>query len=151
MGKKFRKRIPAKLFARVRALKTIVSEDQKDFTQVENEIPLSDRDRIIYIYMLNTRRKMVEIINVSYVSLIKREWVTIVRYDNDSSHNAKLHVHITNSFRDRNDAPSWVNVRQKGTVRRLHTWAVEDLKNNYEQYKKKFLKRSEFKYEDIDN
>ncbi|MEK7559493.1 MAG: hypothetical protein AAB521_04265 [Patescibacteria group bacterium] len=26
-------------------------------------------------------------------------------------------------------------MRQKGTVRRLNTWAVEDLKNNYTAYK----------------
>ncbi len=88
---------------------------------------------------------MMEISTVSYNSLIKGEWITIVRYDNDPSHNVRLHAHITNSFQDRSDAISWENVRQRGTVRRLHTWAVEDLKNKYETYKKKFLKRSGIK------
>lgn len=140
----------SKYLAQIRAQKVIINNSE-DLTPVEREIPLSEKDRIIYIYKLSEARKMMEIATVSYVSLIKGEWVTIVRYDNDPSHDVKLHVHITNSFQDRNDVPSWANVRQKGTVRRLHTWAVEDLKNNYEVYKKKFLKRSGLKNEDIDN
>lgn len=117
--------------------------------KVSGEIILSDKDRITYIYKLNSRRKMIEITSVSYVSLIKNEWVTIVYYDNDPSHNVNLHVHITNSFQDRNDAPTWRNVRQRGTVRRLHTWAVEDLKGKYEAYKRNFLRRSGFSENDI--
>lgn len=151
MGKKFRKKTSAKFLAIVRAKTTAVNNNQEGLIAKENEIPLTENDRIIYIYKLNKIRKMIEITTVSYVSLIKGEWITIVRYDNDPSHNVKLHVHITNSYQNRDDAPSWVNVRQKGSVRRLHTWAVEDLKNKFESYKKKFLKRSGFKDEDIDN
>jgi hypothetical protein len=114
---------------------------------IKNEIIITETDRIVYAYKQDSRRKMIEITTVAYTSLIKNEWITIVYYDNDKSHSVKLHVHITDSFYDRNDAPTSQNVRQKGTVRRLHTWAVEDLKNNWNIYKDKFLKRSKLRNE----
>lgn len=124
-----------------------VSEIQ--FTQSEAEIYLGETDKIVYVNKLLKTRRMVEITTVAYASLIKGEWITIVYYDNEPSHGVNLHVHITDNITDRNNAATTDGVRQKGTVRRLHTWAVENLKNNWIYFKRAFLKRSKLRVSEI--
>ncbi len=109
----------------------------------QHEFNMTLTDRIINTYKIDSRNVKREITSVSYECLIKGKWVTIVYYDNDESHNDRLHVHFKISYQNQEyDAPQSKYVRQKGTVRRLNTWAVEDLKNNYAIYKRKFFKRS---------
>ena len=104
---------------------------------------MSPKDRVVNTYMTDSKKVKREITSVSYECLIKDEWVTIVYYDNDKSHNDRLHVHFKISYQNQEyEAPQSKNVRQKGTVRRLNTWAVDDLKDNYSVYKSKFFKRS---------
>lgn len=119
------------------------------FTQSEAEIYLGETDKIVYVNKLLKTRRMVEITTVAYSSLIKGEWITIVYYDNEPSHGVSLHVHITDNFTDRKDASTTDGVRQRGTVRRLHTWAVENLKNNWIYFKRAFLKRSKLRASEI--
>ncbi len=109
----------------------------------QHEFNITPTDRVINTYKVDSEKIKREITSVSYECLINGEWVTIVYYDNDKSHNDRLHVHFKISYQNQEyEAPQSKNVRQKGTVRRLNTWAVEDLKNNYIIYKRKFFKRS---------
>ncbi|MEK7502585.1 MAG: hypothetical protein AAB609_03590 [Patescibacteria group bacterium] len=108
----------------------------------QHEFNITPTDRVINTYMIDSK-KLREITSISYECLINGEWVTIVYYDNDKSHSDRLHVHFKISYQNQEyEAPQSKNVRQKGTARRLNTWAVEDLKNNYIIYKRKFFKRS---------
>lgn len=110
---------------------------------------MTPTDRVINTYKIDLKGTKREIASVSYECLIKGDWVTILYYDNDSSHDDKLHVHFKISYQNQEyEAPRSQYVRQRGTVRRLNTWAVEDLKNNYISYKAKFFTRS--KISDID-
>lgn len=122
---------------------------EKQFIETETEIFLGETDKIVYVNKLLKTRRMVGITTVAYASLIKKKWITLVYYDNEPSHGVNLHVHITDNFTDRNDAATTDGVRQKGSVRRLHTWAVENLKNNWIYYKRAFLKRSKLRITDI--
>lgn len=109
----------------------------------QHELYMTPKDRIINTYMIDSKKIKREITSVSYECLIRDDWVTVVYYDNDASHDDRLHVHFRISYQNQDDeAPQSKNVRQRGTVRRLNTWAVEDLKNNYAIYRKKFFKRS---------
>lgn len=109
----------------------------------QHELYMTPTDRVVNIYMIDSKKIKREITSVSYECLINGEWTTIVYYDNDKSHNDRLHVHFKISYQNEEyEAPQSKNVRQKGTVRRLNTWAVEDLKNNYTIYKRKFFRRS---------
>lgn len=109
----------------------------------QHELYMTSTDRVVNTYMIDSKKIKREITSVSYECLINGEWTTIVYYDNDKSHNDKLHVHFKISYQNGEyEAPQSKNVRQKGTVRRLNTWAVEDLKNNYAIYKRKFFRRS---------
>ena len=109
----------------------------------QHELYMTPTDRAVNTYMVDAKGVKREITSVSYECLIKGRWVTIVYYDNDESHDDRLHAHFKISIQNPEyEVPQSKNVRQKGTVRRLNTWAVEDLKNNYLTYKRKFLKRS---------
>lgn len=106
---------------------------------------MTPTDRIVNTYMIDAKGTKREITSISYEYLVNGEWTTILYYDNDKSHNDRLHVHHKVSYQNQDyEAPRSENVRQKGTVRRLNTWAVEDLKSNYISYKRKFFKRSKF-------
>lgn len=122
---------------------------EKQFVERDAEIFLGETDKIVYVHKLLKTREMVEITTVAYASLIKNEWITLVYYDNEPSHGANLHVYITDNFTDRNDAATTDGVRQKGSVHKLHTWAVENLKNSWIYYKRAFLKRSKLRMSDI--
>lgn len=120
-----------------------VSRKSKPLIKKQHELYLTPTDRIVNTYMIDSKGIKREITSVSYDYLIKDDWATIVYYDNDESHDDRLHVHFKISYQKQDyEAPQQKYVRQKGTVRRLNTWAVEDLKNNYIHYKRKFLKRS---------
>ena len=119
------------------------SKKDNPLVKKQHELYMTASDRIANTYMIDSKGVKREVTRVSYECLIEEEWVTIVYYDNDESHDDRLHVHFKISIQNPEyEAPQSKNVRQKGTVRRLNTWAVEDLKNNYAIYKIKFFKRS---------
>ena len=80
-----------------------------------------------------------EVVNVSYEIKIKEEWVTILRYD---SEHGFLHCHIRLSLSDVKEAVTTNNVIKKGTPHKWLTWAIDDIKANYLQYRRGFMKRS---------
>lgn len=115
----------------------------KALVKKQHEFNMTPTDRVVNSYKIDSRKIKREITSVSYECLVNDKWVTIVYYDNDESHNDRLHVHFKISYQNQDyEAPQSKNVRQKGTVKRLNTWAVEDLKNNYIIYKRKFFERS---------
>lgn len=143
MRKKFRKSKNHKILATIRATNTKIIDKDKSFIKKHHELYMTSSDRIANTYMIDSKGVKREITTVSYECLIKGEWVTIVYYDNDESHNDKLHVHFKVSLQNQEyEAPQSKSVRQRGTVRRLNTWAVEDLKSHYIEYRRKFFKRS---------
>lgn len=110
------------------------------------EISLTSSDKITYSYKRDKNRTIVEVTNVSYEIKIKENWITIVRYD--SSH-GYLHRHMLISILNQSDTPTTFGVRKKGTHDIWLTWAINDIKKRFEEYKKGFLKRSELKSIDI--
>ncbi len=111
------------------------------------QIYLSDTDRITYSYKRDYTRNVSEVNNVSYEIRIKEKWLTIVRYD--SSH-GYLHRHLVISADNPSDTPSRIGVIQKGNHPKWLTWAINDIKNRYLDYKRGFLRRSKISNIDIE-
>lgn len=107
------------------------------------EIPLTEEDRITYIYKIDQKGIVREVTCVSYEIFINETWITIVYYD--SSHDSILHRHVRVSLKNSSDAPSTDGVKKNGSQHRFLTWSIEDIQHNYLMYKKHFLKRSQLK------
>lgn len=106
---------------------------------IPQEIFLTHEDRITYLYKRNSNKEITEVTNVSYEIFIDDEWITIVRYD--SSH-GELHCHRRVSLEDPQDTPTTLGVKKKGSHNNWLTWAINDIKERFEDYKRGFLKRS---------
>ena len=116
---------------------------------LKNSIFLTENNKINYIYKTSLTGKVIEVTNVSLEIYFKKKWVTILRYDN---YHGYMHRHVSVSISDNSDTATVLNVRQKGTNRRLLRWAIDDIKERYLIYKTKFLERSGYsKLDIIDN
>src|SRR3990167_49079 len=140
MPNKFRRhkkrfRLPRDFILPVKQSKLIEETDKL----TRHSFPLSDNERITYVYSRNKRNKITEIISVIYDLFIQGEWVTVIYYD--SAHGS-LHRHETISFEDRRDITTEENVKKKGTRERWLTLAIKDIQKRSSYYKKLFLKRS---------
>jgi len=94
----------------------------------------------MYIYKTKLSSIITEIICVSLEVKVNKEWITIIFYD--SSHQGRLHRHTKIFINNDLDVVDYQGVKQKGNQKALLTWAINDLKNNYLFYKKKFIKRN---------
>lgn len=142
MGKrKHRKR---KKFARPENVITIpVKQEKEPKSQIISksaEFPLTDEDKVIYVYEINAAQKVSEVVNVSYQALMVGSWVTLLRFD---SEHGFLHGHRRISLRNEQEVVFTAGVKRKGTPHHWLTWAIEYLIKNHLDYKKSFLKRSE--------
>lgn len=108
-------------------------------TIIENEIVLTEEDRITRIRSIKEDRKTKEVVNVSYDIKIGEKWETIVRYD---SFHGYLHRHMLVSLQVRIDTPSTAGVIKKGDPDKWYTWAISDIQKRYLNYKKGFMRRS---------
>ncbi|MBI2039987.1 hypothetical protein HYT18_02860 [Candidatus Microgenomates bacterium] len=104
-----------------------------------NEIILTETDRITHIRRVDSKRTILEVVNVSYETKVDEEWMTIVRYD--STHGF-LHRHLRISLDDSREIINTTGVKKKGTVHVWYTWAIHDLLLRHQDYKKGFMKRS---------
>lgn len=104
----------------------------------QNNFQLSQNNRLTYVYKTNEKRNIIEITNVSLEIKIGKKWTTIIRFDNA---HGRLHRHIYFSPENNTDVVDYINVKQKGSQKELLCWAIDDLKKNYINYKKKYLKR----------
>ena len=103
------------------------------------EIPLAEHDRITYLYKRDRDNTIYEVTNVSYEIRIENVWVTIIRYD---SFHGFLHKHILVSLENPTDTPTDVDIDKQGDHAEWLTWAINDIKKNFSNYKLEFLKRS---------
>ncbi len=102
---------------------------------------LSENNRVTRVYEKIETGKITEVVCVSLDINISANWETIVYYDNV---HGSLHRHERLSIEDKSDSIVSIGIRQKGTVRRLLKWAIKDISLNYTNYKKRFLKRSNY-------
>lgn len=112
-----------------------------------SEIPLSENNRITYVYSDDLKTNKTEIVCVSLEIRILNEWFTILYYDNH--HEGMLHRHNKISYDNEANIVDNEGVRKKGDWKKLLNWAIEDIKNNYIYYKKKFLYRNRSLLKDI--
>lgn len=107
---------------------------------ITREIVLTETDRITYVYTRdNTSDDISEVTNVSYDVLIKKRWITILRYD--SAH-GYLHQHVLFSLTQRKEFVSKEYILQESTHQDWLTFAIEDIKANFIEYKHAFFERS---------
>ena len=133
-------RISRRLFKKLNLLTKKYSPKKIELSKIEtNEIILTETDRITHIRRVNSKRTILEVINVSYETKVDEEWMTIVRYD--SSHGF-LHRHLRISIDDPKEIINTTGVKKKGTVQVWYTWAIHDILLRHQDYKKGFLKRS---------
>lgn len=110
--------------------------------ECRNGFSLSGEDKITYVYMYRDSRggrNIIEIICVSYEIYVANSWKTVIYYDDAHK---QFHKHVMISLDDTKGEISTSGVRQKGGRKKLLTWAIDDLINNYLYYKKEFLKRN---------
>ena len=142
MGKKFKKRAKPELMAQVRATKTKVS-DKRDEALHSEEQQLSSTDKLVWAYKnVKIKGKIVvtEIVTVSYVTKIKGKEYTVIYYD--STHDKILHMHIYKSIYDSSDIVVPLPIRKKGNQSKLLSWAIKDIRNKWDFYRKKCWRSS---------
>jgi hypothetical protein len=101
---------------------------------------LTTTDRLTYIYVIDINtNKTIEVINVSYEIKIDEDWITIIRFD--SAH-GYLHRHSRISLAVRQETTTRDSVKRKGDPKRWLTWAIQDIQNNFFEYRRLFFKRS---------
>jgi len=107
---------------------------------VSREIPLTDTDRITYVYVKDKTTDVIQkVVNVSYEAWIEKRWLTILRYD--STHRY-LHQHARFSLTQEKEFISKEHILQLGSHQDWLTWAIEDIKTNFMAYRQAFFKRS---------
>lgn len=109
-----------------------------DTRHTKHDFFLSHEDRITYNYTKkSSTNEIVEVVNVSFEILIKDKWHTIIRYD---SHHGYLHKHIRLTLSDEKTIVEPVNI--PGTHSDWLTWAINDLIENFIEYKKTFFENN---------
>lgn len=135
MGKKRRKH---RIFDKIIYIDNIPqSPELKIITKkFESYINLTPEDRIIYIYEKNLKGDITKVVDVSYDSFISNNWVTIIRFDSEHGH---LHYHKRISINNLELFVSEIGVIKKGTPKKWLTWAINNIKTRYLDYKNNFF------------
>src|SRR5688572_1201994 len=90
---------------------------------ISREIPLTDTDRITYVYVKDKTTDVIQkVINVSYEAWVEKSWLTILRYD--SAH-GYLHQHTRFSLIQEKEFISKEHILQTGSHQDWLTWAIE--------------------------
>lgn len=96
----------------------------------------SGEDRIKYIYEVDNKNRCVNVVNVCFDILIDGNWTTVRRYD---SEHGVLRFHQRKSLNSDEVFVVTADVKKRKTAKHWLTYAVEDLKKNYLNYKAIFL------------
>lgn len=135
-----RYKYPRRLIKRLKLLTEKYTPKKIESSKIEsNEIILTETDRITHIRRIDSKRTILDVVDVSYESKVGDEWMTIVRYD--STHGF-LHRHLRVSLDDLKEIINTTGVKKKGTIHVWYTWAIKDLLLRHQDYKKGFMKRS---------
>lgn len=135
-----RYKYPRRLIKKLKLLAEKYTPKKIEPSKIEtNEIFLTEADKITHIRKVDSKRTILEVVNVSYETKIDDEWITIVRYD--STHGF-LHRHLRVSLDDLKEIINTTGVKKKGTVHVWYTWAIKDILSKYLDYKNSFMKRS---------
>lgn len=97
-------------------------------------------DRVSFSILKDENETIKEIQNVSYDMNIEGTWIGIVRYD-DHSGTESLHKHTKVSLESDNEVAEsiyWI----KGNKEQQLTQACDDIRQNYKEFKDRFLKNS---------
>jgi hypothetical protein len=113
---------------------------KENYHEIKHTYNLTDVDRITYIYQLDSKSRIIEITCVSYDLCVNNQWHTLVYYDN--YHGGILHRHTKLSLEKNIDIPNVYGVKKKGTSKELLSWANNDLRKNYLNYRKGFIRKN---------
>jgi hypothetical protein len=112
----------------------------KTIRTISREIPLTDTDRITYVYVKDKTSDVIQkVINVSYEAWVEKSWLTILRYDSTHGY---LHQHTRFSLIQEKEFISKEHILQLGSHQDWLTWAIENIKINFMAYRQAFFKRS---------
>lgn len=137
MRKKIRKHIP-----KVLPLKKPLQKENLNTWSGDVPLNVAKSDRISFSVLINEKRNIRKIENISYDILIENEWVWIIRFD-DHGGVGLLHKHTKITLNDERDIESYEGVKKSKSKRKQFNWAFKDIKRNYLIYRSKFLKNSE--------
>lgn len=112
-------------------------EKPKFFRIISNSFLLSENDRLTYIFQIDKKGKVIEVTNVSYDILVENIWITVIRYD---SEHGFLHRHSRISLNKPKEIETTIGVKKKGNPHTWLTWAIDDIKSKYLEYRKRFTK-----------
>ena len=144
MPRKYRKKLRERVGKLASSMTKLSSSTPKPtkFTpskKVFTEFPLSDTEKLSFAYQVDEKYNILEVVNVSLESLIDGYWVTIRRFD--SSH-GELHLHTQLTIADKNGITTTIGVKKKGGPKKWLTWAINDIKLHWENYKHEFIKQN---------
>ncbi|HVZ11661.1 MAG TPA: hypothetical protein VG965_01400 [Patescibacteria group bacterium] len=108
------------------------------------EIIITDSDKILYIFKRDKAGKYTEVVNVSFIARINEEWIPVVRYDSTHGY---LHRHKRILIKNELETTDTNGVKKKGGHHTWLTWALNDLRKNFGEYRRLIFKRSKM----IDN
>jgi|SRR3972149_11274125 len=127
----------------IRLYKEYVGKKLKLIETSPAEIYLSEYDRITHLASINESRKILETVNISYEILLEGKWITIVRFD---SHHGYLHRHTRISLTDEAEIEDSVGVKKTGSPHSWYTWAIQDIKRKFIEYRTAFTRRNKIPY-----
>lgn len=106
---------------------------------IPKEIYLTSVDRITHVNLKDQDRNITEVVNVSYEINFNDEWITIVRFD---SHHGYLHRHTRISLSEKGEVEDSIGVKKIGSPQTWYTWAIQNIKKRFIEYRTSFIKRS---------
>ncbi len=123
-------------------IKLVQQDKSRTLTVTETipkEIYLTNFDKITHLRKIDEKGDIMEVINVSYEIKLENDWITIVRYDSAHGH---LHRHTLFSLDSPDELVDRDRVIKRGNPELWYTWAIEDIKERFLEYRKGFTKRS---------
>lgn len=129
-----------RLFRGLQDLHKLYEDLEKEHIKtIPKEIYLTSMDRITHISLKDKDGNITEVINVSYEINFDNMWVTLLRFD---SHHGYLHRHTRISLNDEGEVEDTVGVKRKGNPHLWYTWAIQNIKKRFIEYRTNFVKRS---------
>ena len=116
---------------------------KEDLKTNSGSIPLNtaNLDRISFSFLINEKRMIRKIENISYEILVDDKWEWVVRYD-DHGGDGNLHRHVRITLGDNSDIPSEAGIKKYKNKNLARTWVFNEIRRNHIFFRKKLLKNS---------